>query len=66
MINIDNKYSIGDIVYLKTDREQLQRIVFSINITKLELTYRLACGSQISDHYDFEISINKDVLITVE
>lgn len=66
MINIDNAYNIGDMVYLKTDRDQLQRIVFSINITKRELTYRLACGATISDHYDFEISLEKDILIQTD
>ncbi len=52
---IDNIYQIGESVYLKTDIEQLQRVVCQINVTKLEITYVLACGERTSNHYDYEI-----------
>lgn len=61
---IDNKFEIGDIVYLTTDGEQLKRVVTSIFIRPNEqITYELSCGSHASEHYDFEISIEKNVLV---
>lgn len=64
MIVIDNKYEIGDIVYLKTDADQLARIVTSIQVFKVgELIYKLACGINESPHYDFEISKEPDLVI---
>jgi len=56
---IDNKFEIGDIVYLSTDEEQLMRLVTSINISNNDLLYQLSCGSNNSNHYDFEISKKK-------
>lgn len=66
MITLDNRFNIGETVYLKTDREQLPRIVFGFWVTKREILYKLASGKETSEHYDFEISLEKDVLITVE
>jgi hypothetical protein len=63
MITIDNKFDIGQTVYLKTDKEQEARIVFAFKVTKCEITYQLAFGAATSEHYDFEISEEKDVLI---
>ena len=60
---LDNKFEIGDTVYLKTDPDQLPRIVFSFEVTANETLYKLACGTGNSVHYEFEISITKNVLI---
>lgn len=60
---IDNKFGFGDTVYLKTDKEQLPRIVFMMKVYKNEIVYELACGVTISSHYDFEISSEINVLI---
>ena len=59
---IENKYNIGDIVYLVTDEEQLERMVFAIIVFKSELLYKLCCGTHTSDHYDFEMSKKINVL----
>lgn len=64
-IVIDNKYSIGDTVYLVTDKEQLPRIVFCFIVYRQEIIYRLATGTVTSDHYDFEISDTKNILADV-
>lgn len=56
-----NKYSIEEIVYLKTDPEQLPRMVTCIELRKNSVSYQLSCGTQVSYHYDFEISKEKDV-----
>lgn len=59
MINIDNKYNIGETVYLKTDNEQLQRIVTAIKVLPNDIIYYLSCGTQETAHYDFEITKEK-------
>lgn len=61
---IDNKFEIGDVVYLKTDTEQKPRIVYCIKVFKGEYLYDLTSGTQTSSHYDFEISTEVNVLIT--
>jgi hypothetical protein len=63
MIVVDNEFEIGQIVYLKTDPEQLERIVFGILVFgKSEVIYKLTAGTLNSEHYGFEISTDKDVL----
>lgn len=59
---VDSKYEIGQSVYLKTDPSQLERLVFCIRVYKNELLYELACGVTTSNHYDFEITTEKDVV----
>ena len=65
MINIDNKYDFGQIVYLLTDKEQLPRIVTSIKLLKNYLIYELTTGIIVTQHYDFEISETINELITL-
>jgi hypothetical protein len=65
MINIDNKFNIGQVVYLKTDPEQHARIVTSMSITKDSIMYFLSFGITDSRHYDFEISDEINVLQTI-
>lgn len=61
MMVIENKYEIGDTVYLLTDSEQLKRIVLAITVYKAgELMYKLINGTVVSEHYDFEMSSEKD------
>ena len=59
MIPIDNKYNIGETVYLKTDPEQLERLVIAITINPHGLIYKLSCGNTFNDFYDVEISREK-------
>ena len=62
MIVINNKYEIGDRVYLVSDPEQLLRLVTSIIVFKGgELLYGIACGVGESKHYDFELSAERDL-----
>lgn len=62
MMVIDNKYEIGDSVYLKTDAEQRGRIVFAMKVfVSGELMYELVCGTITSIHYEFEMSKDKDL-----
>jgi hypothetical protein len=65
MMVIDNKFELGDIVYLKTDPDQRARIVSKFSVLPNGLiVYELSHNTFTSPHYDFEISVEKDVLIT--
>ena len=55
-------FNIGDYVYIKTDVEQLQRIVTEINIRESGIHYCLMCGTTESWHYAFELSKERDVV----
>lgn len=59
---IDNKYEIGDFVYLITDVEQLQRVVYGFEVTAGCILYMLCAGTTISKHFDFEISEEKRLI----
>jgi len=66
MIVVDNKFEHGDVVYLKTDEEQRPHIVSKIEIFKGgELLYGLINKKEVSSHYEFEISTEKNILISV-
>lgn len=65
MMVVDNKYEIGDFVYLKTDKDQSCRIVYGIDIRKDSITYWLGSGTQFSQHYDFELSKEKDAVLSI-
>ena len=64
-MTVEFKYGFGDIVYLKTDLDQTPRIVLQINISpKDSVTYQLGSGDYSSWHFEIEISIKKDILVT--
>lgn len=65
MINIDNKFDIGQTVYLKTDTEQIKRMVTGFTVTKNDLIYEVSCGTIVSKHYDYEMSEEVNVLNTL-
>jgi len=57
---MDNKHEIGNIVYLKTDIDQYQRIITGLYIRPCNvITYGLTQGTDESWHYDFEITVEK-------
>ena len=56
------EYDLEQIVYLKTDREQLERIITGINISPSGIIYRVNCADMDSFHYDFEMTKNKDLV----
>ena len=62
------KFNLGDIVYLKTDDEQLARIITKISIvggfmSDYIITYELSQGQESSEHYSSEILKTKDATI---
>lgn len=62
---IENKFDFGEIVYLKTDKDQLPRIIYCMKCYQNEIIYELACGTTVSSHYEFEISTEINVLTQV-
>lgn len=62
---IKTKYDIGDIVYLKTDISQKERMITMVGITPGSHVYTLSCGDDSSDHYEIEITDTKDVIKTL-
>lgn len=59
-MTINNKFSIGQFVYLTTDTDRLRRAVVGIKINPNNgLSYLLVCGEKDSWHYELEISDEK-------
>lgn len=62
-IIVENRFYHGEIVYLKTDREQLPRLVSCIKVySQGEVMYELISGTLSSVHYEFEISKEKNLV----
>lgn len=57
-----SKFYFGQTVYLRTDIEQLPRLVTVISFrgSSGHVVYTLTGGTQDSDHYEFEISSTAD------
>jgi hypothetical protein len=62
MILIESKYELGQIVYLKTDSEQLKRIVKQICFSSKGMDYNLVNGIVSTWHSDFEITEEVNIL----
>ena len=63
---INNKFNLGDVVYLITDIEQRPRIVTGIKLRMNDLlVYELACICKETNHFEVEISKEKNILITL-
>ena len=63
---LDNDFKIKDFVYLKTDEEQRLRLVSGICVRDNGISYELCCGEQVTWHYSFEISKEKNILMTTD
>ena len=59
---LENKYNIGEFVYLITDPDQCKRIITGIEVGQRDICYFLACGESTTKHYDFEISKEKQLI----
>ena len=62
-MEINNKYNIEEIVFLITDEDQKARIITAIQICKNGLFYKLACGTDESWHYEYELATDKNFKI---
>lgn len=62
-------FTHGDTVYLKTDTQQLKRMVIACNIRPKNLVYyEVACGETSSFHSDIELSaeVNESIRLGIE
>ena len=58
-MEINNKFNIGEYVFLITDDDQKIRIVTGLQISRNGILYRLAQGVNDSWHFYYEISKEK-------
>lgn len=62
-MNFKSAFGLGDIVYLKTDPDQLERMVTECSFKGSgEVVYNLNLGPSESYHYEIEISSKKDLM----
>lgn len=62
-MRIDNKFNIGDHVYIITDIEQQVGVITSIMVTQGDLVYFVSRDNITDRFYDFELSLEKDKMI---
>lgn len=58
-IQVNIEFEIGDIVYLKTDVDQLPRQILSYQIDDTSTLYNIISGTVTSTHYGVELSHDK-------
>lgn len=61
---IDNKHSLGEVVFLLTDDEQLRRVVTAISVRSGSyITYWLSQGINETSHVETEITKEKTLVL---
>jgi len=65
-MTIDVKYKIGDVVFLKTDVEQRPRMIYGYVVYATSLLYKLTQADITSEHYEFEIASEINMLYKME
>lgn len=63
---IDNKFNIGDRVYLVTDKEQLPYMVVEIYVGLGALSYKIVSGCFDYTAYEMELSAERDTLLPLK
>lgn len=64
-MELKTKYNIGQVVYLRTDTEQRERLVTGIDVRQGYILYQLTYIDSVSYHYDFEIESERNTLKTL-
>ena len=63
MIVISNKFDFGDLVYLTSDEAQSGRLIVGIRVMPDGgIVYSLRSGILTTEHYEFEVSEEKNVI----
>lgn len=58
------QFNIGQTVYVKTDIDQLPRIVYGIEVYGNDLVaYKTSRDREVSTHYGFELTEESDIMI---
>lgn len=64
MMVVDNKFEIGDFVYLVTDVDQSKRMVTGFTVRQGgHVIYELSLGTSTSWHIEQEITKEKNILV---
>jgi hypothetical protein len=56
-------FEIDTIVFLKTDFDQLPRLVTAIIVFESAIQYRLSCGVEETDHWSHEIVKERNLML---
>lgn len=59
-MEIKTKYDPEQMVYLVHDPDQYQRMIVDIIVNKKSKRYLLRCGSEESEHYESELSTERN------
>jgi hypothetical protein len=66
-MKVNNKYNIGDVVYIKSDTNQTPNIIIAITVYSDSYhTYKLNSKDNCSDYRDYEISDEKNLVLKIE
>ena len=58
------RFKPTDMVYIITDPDQLKRQITNVSISGTgSVMYTVCCEAQTTQHYDFELSDTKDVVL---
>lgn len=63
MMILDNKFDIGETVYIINDQDQLPRIITGMEISQKEIIYVLYQSTSLSRHFDFELAKEKQLVL---
>lgn len=61
---LETQYNFGDIVYLKTDSDQKERMITGFKLRPAGTLIIVQCGTYETEHYEIELTSEKNVLIT--
>lgn len=61
-MDIKTKYDLGQLVYLITDSEQLDRMITGIKVNPNGLVYTLAQGVNETYHFEIELSSRRNIV----
>lgn len=64
-MTINNRYEIGEIVYIKTDLEQLPCIIVEMVVSKNNIMYVVSRNLDTCKFYDYELSDTPDKNIKI-
>ena len=64
VIKIDADFKIGQVVYLKTDPDQLARLVRYIKMYEKDIVYGVIMETDMTEHFGYEISEYRDLGLT--
>lgn len=63
-MTIANEFTFGETVYLKSDKDQLPRIITGLMVRPGSVLYYLSSSTHETLHYGIEISKDKDIILS--